>query len=179
MRSSCVTVIPLPTYIAVQCWSLLIIMWSLGNFCQLFEGRWGPLLRLLPVLSCVYLALYSQNACVCQCLCVCVCVCVCARAHALRIVSRDKIWCFKNIFIIIIICWSTTAERFAWRINYHDHHALYKLCERKPIQINTNWWDIIINYYNALYTLNTLKIRTVSLSPLPLFVDVVLVPLCL
>ena len=29
----------------------------------------------LPILSCVYLALYSQNACVCMCLCVCVCVC--------------------------------------------------------------------------------------------------------
>ena len=28
--------------------------------------------RLLPVLSCVYLALYSPNACVCGCLCVCV-----------------------------------------------------------------------------------------------------------
>ena len=32
--------------------------------------------------------------------CVCVCVCVCARV--LRIVSRDKILRFKNIFIIII-----------------------------------------------------------------------------
>ena len=30
--------------------------------------------RLLPVLSCVYSALYSQNACVCGCLCLCVCV---------------------------------------------------------------------------------------------------------
>ena len=27
----------------------------------------------LPILSCVYLALYSQNACVCMCLSVCVC----------------------------------------------------------------------------------------------------------
>ena len=32
-----------------------------------------------------------------------VCVCVCVRAHMLRIVSRDKILCFKNTFIIIII----------------------------------------------------------------------------
>ena len=62
--------------------------------------------HLLPVLSCVYLALYSQNACVCGCLCVCarvracvsvracvcacVCVCVCvypfqvSRAFAAR-----------------------------------------------------------------------------------------------
>ena len=67
----------------------------------------GPL---LPVLSCVYLALYSQNACVRECLCVCVCVggvggvwgvCVCA--YVLRIVSRDKILRFKNNLIIIII----------------------------------------------------------------------------
>ena len=32
---------------------------------------------------------------------VCVCVCVCARV--LRIVSRDKILCFKNTLLIIII----------------------------------------------------------------------------
>ena len=36
--------------------------------------------RMLSVLSCVYLASYSQNACVCGCLCVCV------RVYALRIV---------------------------------------------------------------------------------------------
>ena len=36
--------------------------------------------RLLPILSCVYLALYSQNACMCVPVCVCVCVCVCVRA---------------------------------------------------------------------------------------------------
>ena len=41
--------------------------------------------HLLPILSCVYLALYSQNACVCRCLCVCVCAC-----YVLRIVSRIK-----------------------------------------------------------------------------------------
>ena len=59
------------------------------------------------VLSCIYLALYGQNACVCRCLCVCVCVCVC-----LRLVSRDKILRFKNTLIIIyyyhipmVICW--------------------------------------------------------------------------
>ena len=47
----------------------------------------SPRLRLLPVLSCVNLALYSQNARVCGCLCVracvracvCVCACVCMR----------------------------------------------------------------------------------------------------
>ena len=44
---------------------------------------------LLPILSCGYLALHSQNACVCGCLCVCV--------------SRDKILHFKNTFIIVII----------------------------------------------------------------------------
>ena len=64
---------------------------------------------LLPILSCVYLVLYSQNVCVCGCLCMCVCVCaracVCARVYtyALRIVSRDKILRFKNTLIIIII----------------------------------------------------------------------------
>ena len=51
--------------------------------------------RLLPVLSFVYLASYSQNACVCGCLCACVracaracaracvCVCVCVRARVI------------------------------------------------------------------------------------------------
>ena len=34
---------------------------------------------------------------------VCVCVCVCVCACALEIVSRDKILCFKNTFVIIII----------------------------------------------------------------------------
>ena len=34
---------------------------------------------LLPILSCVYLVLYSQNVCVCGCLCMCVCVCACVR----------------------------------------------------------------------------------------------------
>ena len=49
-------------------------------------------------ISCVYLALYSQNACECGCLCsLCVCVFV------LRIFSRDKILCYKNT-IIIILC---------------------------------------------------------------------------
>ena len=51
--------------------------------------------------------LVCAGACVCVCVCmsaymhayVCVCVCV----YALRIVSRDKILCFKNTFIIIII----------------------------------------------------------------------------
>ena len=62
--------------------------------------------RLLPVLSCVYLALYSQNVCVGGCLFVCVracvraCVCVCVCVFALRIVSRDKILRFKNTLII-------------------------------------------------------------------------------
>ena len=51
------------------------------------------------VLSCVYLALYSQNACVCGCLCVCVCVCV----YAHGIVPWDKILLFKNTLIIIIL----------------------------------------------------------------------------
>ena len=58
---------------------------------------------LLPVLSCVYLALYSQNACVGGCICARarVCMFVCARARALRIVSiRDKILRFKNTLII-------------------------------------------------------------------------------
>ena len=64
--------------------------------------------RLLPVLSCVYLALYSQNACVRECLCVCVCVGGVGGvwgggAYVLRIVSRDKILRFKNTLIIIII----------------------------------------------------------------------------
>ena len=56
----------------------------------------------VPVCVCVC------GACVCVCVpvCVCVCVCVCVRVRvpvcALRIVSRDKIWCFKNTFVIII-----------------------------------------------------------------------------
>ena len=52
--------------------------------------------RLLPNLSCIYLALYSQNSCVHVC------------ARVLRIVSGDKILRFKNTFkktIIIIIMW--------------------------------------------------------------------------
>ena len=55
--------------------------------------------RLLPVLSCVYLALYSQNACVCGCLCVCVCV----RARALRIVSRDKILRLRILLLLLLL----------------------------------------------------------------------------
>ena len=47
--------------------------------------------------------------CAGACVCVCVCVRACVRAYmrmcvyALRIVSRDNILRFKNIFIIIII----------------------------------------------------------------------------
>ena len=48
------------------------------------------------ILSCVHLALYCQNACEYGCLCVCVCV------RTLRIVSKDKILCFKNTLIISI-----------------------------------------------------------------------------
>ena len=58
---------------------------------------------LLPLLSCVYLALYSQNACVCGCLCVCVCVCARLLAcleYSLKIVSRDMILGFKNTLIL-------------------------------------------------------------------------------
>ena len=61
-------------------------------------------------LSCVYLALYSLNvcvcvcacvrACVCLCVCVCVCGCLCVCVYTLRIVSRDKILCFKNTLIL-------------------------------------------------------------------------------
>ena len=45
--------------------------------------------------------------CVCACVCMhrCVCVCVCARTHTctLRIVSMDKILCFTNYTLIIIM----------------------------------------------------------------------------
>ena len=43
--------------------------------------------------------------CVCACVRACVRACACVRVYvyALRIVSRDKILCFKNTFIIIII----------------------------------------------------------------------------
>ena len=42
---------------------------------------------------------------VCVCVCVRACVHACVRAcvYALRIVSKDKILCLKNILIIIII----------------------------------------------------------------------------
>ena len=52
--------------------------------------------RLLPVLGCVYLALYRQNDCECGWLCVCVCVCVCVRARL-----GDNILRFENTLIII------------------------------------------------------------------------------
>ena len=61
-----------------------------------------------PFLSCVNLALYSQNVHVCGCfcvrVCVCVyaCVCVCVHVYAFRIVCMDKILCFPNTLIIII-----------------------------------------------------------------------------
>ena len=49
--------------------------------CFLFHFKSSG--RLLSFLSCVYLALYSQNACACVRACVCVCVCVCVlRARA-------------------------------------------------------------------------------------------------
>ena len=75
-----------------------------------------------PFLSCVYLALHSQNACACGCLCVCVCVCARTRARALRIVCKDKILRFKNTSIINIICIGMDADEYRpqswplWRI---------------------------------------------------------------
>ena len=50
-------------------------------------------LHLLPVLSCVNLALYRQKACVCGCLCV--------HVYVLRIVSMDKILGFTNTLIYL------------------------------------------------------------------------------
>ena len=52
--------------------------------------------HLLPVLSCAYLALYCQNACVCG-------ACVCVRVCALRIVSRDKSLRFKKYYYCILL----------------------------------------------------------------------------
>ena len=72
--------------------------------------------HLLPILSCVYLALYCQNACVCGCLCVCVCVCVCV--CALRIVSRDKSLHFKNTFIIIIVVNCSSGKAESWKSEF-------------------------------------------------------------
>ena len=47
--------------------------------------------RLLSVLSCVYLALYSQY--------ICLCVRVLLRVHALRIVSRDRFCALKLLLL--------------------------------------------------------------------------------
>ena len=66
--------------------------------CVFIHSRFPE--RLLPVLSCVYLALCSLNACVCGCLSLSLSLSV--RARALRIVSRDEILRFKNTAIIII-----------------------------------------------------------------------------
>ena len=44
----------------------------------------------------------GASVCVCVCVCVYVCVCVCVCVYVLRLVSRDKILCFENTFIIII-----------------------------------------------------------------------------
>ena len=57
------------------------------------------------------------GACVCVCVRVCACVRACVRASvrvracvsALRIISTDKILCFINTFIIIMI-WSPREE---------------------------------------------------------------------
>ena len=61
--------------------------------------------RLLPILSCVYLALYSQNACVYRCLCVCVCVCVCVCEHARLELSLGTKFCALKIPLLLLYIW--------------------------------------------------------------------------
>ena len=64
-----------------------------------------------------------------MCVCVCVCVCarvlggvgggvgVCERVYAFRIVSVDRILCFTNTFIIIIII--DIKHTFIYVINFY------------------------------------------------------------
>ena len=76
-------------------------------FCFVLLSSSISSLRLLPVLSCLNLALYSQNARVCGCLCVCVCVCV----YALKKVSMNKILNFTKTLIIIM---KTKQQAAVW-----------------------------------------------------------------
>ena len=72
-------------------------LWTFHVFCSVLLSTSISSVRLLPILSCVNLALYSQNAWVCGCLCVCACmrVCLCACVCTI-IVSMDKILHFTN-----------------------------------------------------------------------------------
>ena len=54
------------------------------------------------VCVCAYVCIHVCG-CVCVHVFVCVCVCVCVHKHTLRMVSSDKILCFRNTLNIIIV----------------------------------------------------------------------------
>ena len=72
--------------------------WCSGSWSMGAPGNTG---RHRKVLSCVNLALYSQNALTCGCLSACVRACVCVCVRALRIVSTEKILRFRNTLTFI------------------------------------------------------------------------------
>ena len=87
--------------------------------------------RLLPVLSFVYLASYSQNACVCGCLCACVracaracaracvCVCVCARARNLC-TCAVHVYMWQCMCTCVRACYVYVAGGRGDRVPLHD-----------------------------------------------------------
>ena len=60
-----------------------------------------------------------MNMCAGACVCVCVCAHVRTHVYALRIVSMDKIVCFTNSLIIIIIN-STEYIQFHNQSSFND-----------------------------------------------------------
>ena len=84
---------------------MLIIIYTHTCICVFIHSKSPG--HLLPILSCVYLALYSQNASVCGCLCVCLWVCAhthaCMHVYVLRIVSRDTFCALKILLLSLLM----------------------------------------------------------------------------
>ena len=89
----------------------------------------------------------GASVCVCVCLCLCMCMCVCARA--LRIVSTDKILCFKNTLLLLlghsISCQKGNAlPRMPVTFETRDNFMVYYVTGCREIQKQENQYFVII-----------------------------------
>ena len=85
--------------------------WCSGSWSMGAPGNTG---RHRKVLSCVNLALHSQNAlaCGCLCVCVCVCVCVCACVCTYNSLYREDFALYKYVNFYLLLFKKITQQLF-------------------------------------------------------------------